>query len=53
MTIKKVEFYLEDFHIDQDELEEAIREEMQVMGIDFTKIYPKLIVEYCENEKKN
>ena len=37
MTIKKIEFYLEDLQIDPDDVEDAIREELERMGINFTK----------------
>ena len=54
MTIKKIEFYLEDLQIDPDDVEDAIREELERMGINFTKFYSiKVAVEYVPQEIKD
>ena len=50
MTIKKIEFYLEDLQIDPDDVEDAIREELERMGIKEDFLSPKIIVEYYESE---
>lgn len=47
---KEIKFYLEDLPFCPDELEEAIHEELKEMGIDSTKFYCKIIVEYETQE---
>jgi len=47
---KEIQFYPEDLCFDPDELEEAIHEELEDMGIDFTKFSCKIIVE-CETQE--
>jgi hypothetical protein len=47
-------FYLEDLQIDPDYVEDAIREELQELGINFTKFYSiEVAVEYVPQEDDN
>ena len=51
MNLMRKKFYLEDLQIDPDDVEDAIREELERMGINFTKFYSiKVAVEYVPQE---
>ena len=51
MTIKRKKFYLEDLQIDPDDVEDAIREELQELDINFTKFYSiEVVVDYFTQE---
>ena len=51
--MNKVEFYFEELQIDQDELENAVREELESLDVKFGRIYPKVVVEFEINEGCN
>lgn len=51
--MNKVEFYFEELQIDQDQLENAVREELRFNGVKFDRIYPKVVVEFEINEDCN
>jgi len=54
MNLMRKKFYLEDLQIDPDYVEDAIREELQELGINFTKFYSiKVAVEYVPQEIKD
>ena len=54
MNLMRKKFYLEDLQIDPDDVEDAIREELERMGINFTKFYSiEVAVEYFPREDDN
>lgn len=54
MNLMRKKFYLEDLQIDPDYVEDAIREELQELGINFTKFYSiEVAVEYVPQEDDN
>jgi len=51
MNLMRKKFYLEDLQIDPDDVEDAIREELQELGINFTKFRSiEVVVDYFSQE---